>query len=124
MKKITLLIFLTSCFLSCSKDDVNPLEGRWYYQQIIYADFASDKGVSSTGTLFDCKGDSYYDISGNHVGLKEFLSCENWNIFQGTFNSEKKEITIANSSTESSVYDVHLENGKLVLEATTTSIID
>src|SRR5437660_397478 len=123
MKKLSTLIFITCCFLSCTKDDANknPLEGRWYYQQIIYADFASDKVVSSTGNLVDCKGNSYYDISNNRVSVKEFLSCEKWNTFQGTFNSENNQITIGNRSTEFTIYDVQLENEKLVLTETTSS---
>ncbi|MGG7035598.1 MAG: hypothetical protein ACI7YS_10460 [Flavobacterium sp.] len=124
MKKISILILFTCCFLSCSKDDddINPLVGRWYYEQIIYTSWNSESMISSTGNFPGCEADSHYNISGNYVELTEFLSCEKWNIFQGTFNSEKNQITIANSKTESSVYDVQLEKGKLILRNTTTSI--
>jgi hypothetical protein len=128
MKKISTLIFLVCCFLSCTKDDandVNPMEGRWYYEQIIYStDYPDDRGVSSTGSLYDCQGNSFYYISGNHIELKEFLSCENSNTHQGTFDSEKNEIIIGNSSTEPSLYNVRLEDGKLILQNKTTGTIN
>ena len=128
MKKTLLLIFLTCCFLSCSQDDAdnkNPLEGRWYYEQTIHTTTYPGGGVvSSTRSLGDCEGDSYYDISDNHVELKEFLSCENWNTFQGTFDSENNEIIIANSNEEFSEYNVQLEDEKLVLRNETTSIVN